>query len=137
VSFTIRPGTLADNPEVQRMFEALGEYEDALDPPKLTGWQDQAAPLGTMCLVIEREQGLCGYLYGDFASGRLFHLFIDHDYRSLGLGTRLVKAFEKLVAKRGTSPGLEVTCLANNLMALSAYEKMGYRKHLVTLVKPL
>jgi GNAT superfamily N-acetyltransferase len=137
VSFTIRSGTPADNLEVWRMFEALGEYEDALDPPKLTNWQAQAAPLATRCLVVEREQGLCGYLYGNFCAGRILHLFVDHDYRSLGLGRRLVKTFEKMVANRGMSAELEVTCLADNLMALLAYEKLGYRKHLVTLVKPL
>ena len=62
-------------------------------------------------------------------------LFVKEKYRSLGIGTKLIKSVETWAKQTYGSAYIEITYLSPNLVAEKCYKKYGFEPAKVTLRK--
>ena len=92
-------------------------------------------------LIAEHEGRVLGFVLGERITwdiGILNALAVDHTTRGKGIGTELVRAFEKECARRGVKY-VELHASKINPKAGNFYQKLGYGKglDLVEYVKEL
>jgi GNAT superfamily N-acetyltransferase len=134
--FTLRQATPADVEAIFQLILALADYEQLSH--QVTGSVDQLRshlfgerPYAS-ALVAEVEQNLVGfalyfYNYSTFLTKPgiyLEDLFVQPDYRRLGIGTALLKTLAQQAIAEGCGR-LEWSVLDWNTPAISFYEHMG------------
>ena len=66
----------------------------------------------------------------------IYDLYVRPGWRRRGIGTRLLEAALELLGQEGATH-VRVSALASNEPALRLYRKLGFREHMITLVKEL
>jgi GNAT superfamily N-acetyltransferase len=156
--FTIRPGTLSDLSEVQRLNQALFSYEKSHglhDDVYNQNWPSSPAGAGyfTECLKGERNQGVfiaedgsraIGYLAASCRSyaylrqnplAEIENMFVEEPYRHRGVGTALIDAFKSWATDMG-AVRFKVGSLALNTPALAFYRRNGFEDFVTYLEMP-
>jgi ribosomal protein S18 acetylase RimI-like enzyme len=59
-------------------------------------------------------------------------MFTDPDYRGLGINGRIIAALKEWAASKGLSE-IRLTVYNDNLSAIKAYEKIGFKKHIIEM----
>lgn len=139
---TLRAAAVADAPEIARLLTVLGHPTDTAQVA--TMWPAWAAE-GNVALVAARPDGtLCGLMtlrrswvfHRKRAIGRITSLVVDEDVRSNGIGAALVERGEQILRDLGCGL-VEVTSNGKRVRAHAFYERLGYDKTSVRLVKTL
>ncbi len=96
-------------------------------------------------LVAKNNEDIIGYLYGyvqnngdskiDMVSV-LDALYVEQDYRRLGVGVKLVDAFKNWSYEIGAKY-IELKVCKENNSAINLYEKMGFTENKIIMVKKL
>lgn len=86
-------------------------------------------------LIAENNEKIIGYLYGFVQNGgdayidivtQLDAMFVDEDYRKLGVGNALIDEFKKW-SKQQSAKYIELKVCNNNDNAISLYKKNGFK----------
>jgi ribosomal protein S18 acetylase RimI-like enzyme len=114
-------------------FESIGGF----DRPRIEGLLGgllEEPRLGA-CWVAESDGQLCGYLLAVFMfslehgglMAEIDELFVAHDMRSAGIGSRLVAQAERSLGERGLVR-LQLQLAVDNERARLFYERHGFRR---------
>ena len=138
---TVRPAAVSDAGAVAQLVTDLG-YPSTADQmiARLTGL---LADESYVALVAESGAAVVGLVGGRTGlyfekDGRYAHLLVlvvAPDARGTGVGTALLRAFEEWASARGAG-GIVLTSSTHRHEAHGFYERRGYRKTGVRLVKP-
>lgn len=94
-----------------------------------------------LCLVAEYKSEIIGYLaafiwrfepFLKVKRAELENMFVQEEYRSLGIGSKLVKEFFRWCKDKGVKKGRVVT-FTRNKKAINFYMKNGFKDHEVKL----
>ena len=87
-------------------------------------------------LVAESSNTIVGYLYGYIINdgdtsinnvAKIDALFIEEDYRHLGIATSLINEFKKII-KEDNVKYIEVNVCNNNIEAINTYKNNGFNE---------
>ena len=139
---SIRRATAADAAEIARLMTVLGHPSTAAEVA--ARWPAFVAQ-GNTAVVAARDDGTLGgvatlhrtaVLHRPKPVGRVTALVVDEALRGQGVGRRLMAAAEEEL--RGAGCGLlEITSNARRLDAHAFYERLGYERTSVRLVKTI
>jgi GNAT superfamily N-acetyltransferase len=141
-AYVVRPAVVDDAPELSRLF---GELEHPASSAELAARWDAWAREGNVALVADRGDGtLAGVatlhrmhvLHRPRPVGRVTALVVDARERGHGIGRALVAAAEARLTQDGCGL-LEITSNARRTDAHAFYERIGYVRTSVRLMKPL
>ena len=135
----IRPAAMADITDVASLVQRHWECESigGFDRPRierlLGGLLEE--PRRGACWVAESDGQLCGYLLAVFMfslehgglMAEVDELFVAHDMRSAGVGSRLVAQAERHLAEHGLVR-LQLQLGVDNERARRFYERYGFRR---------
>ena len=116
------------------------------DPLSYYDLKEMVLDPNTKVIVAEEEKGklvASGYAVSKKARHYLDHetyaylgfMFTDPDYRGLGINARIVDELVKWSKNQGFNE-IRLTVYEDNLPAIKAYEKVGFKKHLVEMRIP-
>ena len=137
-SFTLRDATEADLPDIVRLVRALAAYEKLLHEAVGTEADFRAALFGpnpsVFCTLAEAEGKLVGqaiwFLNFSTFTGRhglyVEDIFVEPEYRGLGIGEAFFRHLAALCAARGWAR-MEWQVLDWNEPAIRFYRKIGAR----------
>ena len=147
-----RDAVLSDLPELlnfeQGIIIAERPYDPTLgeDPLSYYDLKELVLDPNTKVVVAEEEGGklvASGYAVSKKARHYLDHetyaylgfMFTDPDYRGLGINARIVDELVSWSKDQGFNE-IRLTVYEDNLPAVKAYEKVGFKKHLVEMRIP-
>ena len=135
----IRPAATADIAGVASLAQRYWEFESigGFDRPRIEMLLGRllTEPQRGACWVAESDGQLCGYLLAVFMfslehgglMAEVDELFVAHDMRSTGVGSRLVAQAERNLAERGLVR-LQLQLAVDNDRARRFYERHGFRR---------
>jgi ribosomal protein S18 acetylase RimI-like enzyme len=135
----IRAAAMADIAGVASLVERYWEFESIVgfDRPRIETLLGRllSEPQRGACWVAESGGQLCGYLLAVFMfslehgglMAEIDELFVSHDMRSAGAGSRLVEQAERSLAERGLVR-LQLQLGVDNERARQFYERHGFRR---------
>lgn len=158
---TIRRAVLpADRPALEAMMSALQDFERALADDRLPGSEMAATHMAALLGEVASKDGRVflaevgagtpvGFIIGWIAEalgrfivpekaryGLISDLYVDADWRGRGIGRALIGQMEAhFRAEKLTR--VAIASLANNTAALRAYERAGYTRASVELLRDL
>lgn len=79
-------------------------------------------------LVLKKDNWIIGYLSMKVLEerGHLFHLFIDENFRQLGLALKMIQEMESFGQRQGVNI-FTLNVVPKNEGAIKLYEKLGYK----------
>lgn len=145
-SIKIRQAIMADLSAIQMLNNKLFELEYAnFDDTLKVGWPFEE--IGSeyfkkiiengAAIVAEINDNIVGYLAGSFFNDKSWlninyaeidNFYIEPDYQSGGLGTKLINQFKDLCKSKGVTK-LRLTASAKNSKARQFYTKKGFIEH--------
>lgn len=96
-------------------------------------------------LVAKNNEDIIGYLYGYVQNNGdskidkvsvLDALYVEEDFRRLGIGVKLINTFKKWSSKLGIKY-VELKVCKENINAINLYEKMGFVENKIIMVTKL
>jgi ribosomal protein S18 acetylase RimI-like enzyme len=135
----IRAAAMADIAGVASLAERYWEFESigGFDRQRIETLLGRllGEPQRGACWVAENGGRLCGYLLAVFMfslehgglMAEIDELFVSHDMRSAGVGSRLVAQAERSFAERGLVR-LQLQLGVDNERARQFYERHGFRR---------
>ena len=119
-----------DQPDVQRMIEALDAQMTALYPPESNHLLDIAAlsdPAVTFLVVRDAEAAVgCGALLRDPRGwGEVKRMYVRPEQRGRGIGRRVLAEFEA-IARNAHLPLLRLETGIHNMDAITLYRGAGF-----------
>lgn len=146
----IRKGTILDLSVIQRLNQMLFENEEKWHPTYIGTWPfsergtqyftDRLNEVTGVIFVAEHQEKIVGYINGGWLRSYPFRKetsFIDLDnmyvlgeYRSKGIGEKLVNEFKNWAKTRGVEV-IRVDSVYENDRAIDFYTKKGFKKHSV------
>jgi len=148
VDILIREATLADLPVLLEFQQGVVDYERPYDPtiaPDPVTYYDIEKLIfddEVSVLVASFEDQLIGCGFGMEKEGRRYlnHktyaylglMYTDPKYRGLGVNAKIIEALKDWALKKGLSE-MRLTVYNDNLSAIKAYEKTGFKKHIIEM----
>jgi ribosomal protein S18 acetylase RimI-like enzyme len=146
--FTIRPARLSDLPKLllfeQGIIGAERPFDDAIKPDPVhyydIGEMISAPHIEIVVAETEGEIMGCGYARIEITKHFLKHpryaylgfMYVDPAHRGKGVNSAVIAALKTWVlAQHITEMRLDV--YEGNFAAIKAYEKVGFRKHLISM----
>jgi ribosomal protein S18 acetylase RimI-like enzyme len=135
----IRAAAMADIAGVASLAERYWEFESigGFDRPRIETLLGRllGEPQRGACWVADSDGQLCGYLLAVFMfslehgglMAEIDELFVSHDMRSAGVGSRLVAQAERSLGERGLVR-LQLQLGIDNERARQFYERHGFRR---------
>jgi ribosomal protein S18 acetylase RimI-like enzyme len=135
----IRAAAMADIAGVASLAERYWEFESigGFDRPRIETLLGRllGEPQRGACWVADSDGQLCGYLLAVFMfslehgglMAEIDELFVSHDMRSAGVGSRLVAQAERSLGERGLVR-LQLQLGVDNERARQFYERHGFRR---------
>lgn len=128
----------------QRLVKAERPFDECIreDPVQYYNLQSMIDDPDIMVLVAEKNEKIvsCGY-----ARARDARIYLDHkqyaylgfmytlpEYRGMGLNQRIIEKLASWSKTKGLNE-LRLTVYEENLPAIRAYEKVGFKKHIVEM----
>ncbi|EAS41338.1 N-acetyltransferase [Photobacterium profundum] len=71
--------------------------------------------------------GLCGVVTQSTKTAEIIQMYVDSDYRGIGLGVNLLSLAKKYASTRLKVAALNLIVYRNNESAIRAYEKSGFQ----------
>ncbi len=159
MTVTIREFTRSDSVQLIALVRELQGHEaqffDRMKAPDEIGaWylhnlQKACATHDGVILVADQGEAVVGYAVlltavlsedmpedVDSVYALVMDLAVAGQARRKGIGTKLLEACESRARKAGVR-WLRISALAENHDAIAAYEKFGFKNHLLTMEKPL
>ena len=87
------------------------------------------------------DDKMIGYLSGDteinhtwmkIKEAEIVNLYIEEEFRNLGIGTMLIEKFKEYCKDKGISH-IILTAFSNNINALKCYENKGFKEYKTTM----
>lgn len=145
---TIRNATLEDLPVLldfeQEIIKAERPFDSTLREDRITYYDLKQMILDEdSCVMVAESQGkvvASGYAIPKKARHYLDHEFYAYlgfmythpDFRGKGINAQIVDALKKWSVDRGFKE-IRLTVYEDNLPAIKAYEKVGFKKHIVEM----
>ncbi len=144
----IREATLEDLPVLQEFQQGVVAYERPYDPtiaPDPVTYYDLKNLIldsEVTVLVAVTKNRLIGCGLGMEKEGRRYlnHktyaylglMYTDPDYRGLGVNAKIIEALKNWALEKGLAE-IRLTVYNDNLSAIKAYEKTGFKKHIIEM----
>lgn len=130
----IRPADLSDAAGLHKMIQSLAHHHGDVASVSLAQLHRDlfVAPSWAKAFVADQDGQLVGYaiiqpLWRAQTGSRivdLHHLYVDPDFRGVGIGTRLIKTAQSQARTLGASQ-LTVGTMPTNLAAQKFYQNLG------------
>ncbi len=148
MSYLLRKATLEDLPTLLEFEQGVIHYERPMDPTIKSGnihyyhipdfIEDDDAEL----LVAESNGKIVASGYAKIKSDRAYlkhkkqgylgFMFVDEDHRGKGLNKIIIDGLLKWCKSKNIFE-IRLDVYDTNLPAISAYEKVGFKKHMITM----
>lgn len=92
--------------------------------------------------VLEKDNILIGYIWLRIIKtsiskyGKIHHIFVDKNYRNLGLGKKLIWQAEKYFKSNNVNK-IRLTVTKSNRVAINFYKKLGFEEKRIVMEKEL
>jgi GNAT superfamily N-acetyltransferase len=146
--FIIRPAVLQDLPLLllfqQGVVEAERPFDPTLRPGELSYYDIEALLISPqVCLLVAEQQGqVIGSGYARIEEAKLYlrhshyaylgFMYVRADYRGQGVNTQILGALRQWAAARGLTE-MRLDVYVGNAGAVQAYEKFGFRPHVLEM----
>ena len=145
---TTRTATLADLDVLLEFEQGIVQTERPFDPTlkdNHINYYDIAAMIGAPhveVVVAELESEIIGSGYARIEDSKVYlkhqkhaylgFMYVKPEYRGKGVNKKVVDALQDWVAKRGITE-FRLDVYSENSPAIKAYEKIGFKKHLIEM----
>ncbi len=144
----IREATLTDLPVLLKFQQGVVDYERpydptiAPDPVSYYDLKDLILDSEVVVLVAVSENRLIGCGLGMEKEGRRYlnHktyaylglMYTDPDFRGMGVNAKIIEALKQWALSKGLYE-MRLTVYSDNISAIKAYEKTGFKKHIIEM----
>lgn len=148
VQFTVRTATLADLKTLKKFEQEISKAERPfdetldMDPIKYYDLHELILADNAQVLLAEADEKVIGSGYGLIREAKPYldhkeftypgFMYTTRDYRGKGVNKAIVEALFKLSKSHGI-PEVRLTVSNEIAPAISAYEKVGFKKHLLEM----
>lgn len=142
MNYTIRKANISDAKRLNELLTKLiideKKYDDNINENYVVkSYYEYVIPKKqNIILVVESSNTIVGYLYGYIIDdgdtvidrvAKIDALFIEEDYRHLGIATSLINEFKKIIKEENVKY-IEVNVCNDNKEAISTYKNNGFNE---------